>query len=59
MARAIRSLLLLLLLAPALAGCVSTVIGEAVDVVVEVAKVPFKVGGAVVDVMTEDEDEDD
>ena len=42
------------------AGCVGAVIGATTDVVIEVAKVPFKVGGAVVDVATgDDEDEDD
>lgn len=33
-------------------ACVSTVVGGAVDVAIEVAKVPFKIGGAVVDVVT-------
>ena len=39
-------------------GCVSTVIGVATDTVIGVAKVPFKVGGAVVDVVKGDDDED-
>ena len=54
-------LILLAALLP-LTGCVGTVIGATTDAVIEVAKVPFKVGGAVVDVATgddEDEDEDD
>jgi len=38
-----------------LSGCVGTVIGTAVDVAVEVVKVPFKVGGAVIDVVTGDD----
>ncbi|MBT8116992.1 MAG: hypothetical protein KJO66_04120 [Gammaproteobacteria bacterium] len=46
-----------------LQGCVSTVVGTAVGTVttlaVETAKVPFKVAGAVVDVATDDEDEED
>ncbi len=43
-----------------LTGCLGTVVGTAVDVTLEVAKVPFKVAGAVVDVATpEDDDEDD
>jgi hypothetical protein len=42
-----------------LTGCLGTVVGTAVDVTLEVAKVPFKVAGAVVDVATPDEDEDD
>lgn len=36
-----------------LAGCASTVIGTATDAAIAVAKVPFKVGGAVVDVVTD------
>lgn len=35
---------------------VGTVVGAAADVAIEVAKVPFKVGGAVVDVVSDDED---
>lgn len=38
-------------------GCIGTAIGAATDVVVETAKVPFKVGGAVVDVATGDDDD--
>ena len=37
-------------------GCVSTVLGTAVDVTVEVVKVPFKVGAAVIDAATGDDD---
>lgn len=40
-----------------LTGCLGTVVGTAVDVTLEVAKVPFKVAGAVVDVVTDDEDD--
>lgn len=39
-------------------GCVGTVVGAATDVAVEAAKVPFKVGGAVADVVKGDDDED-
>ena len=39
-----------------LSGCVGMVIGAATDVAIEVAKVPFKVGGAVVDVANGDDD---
>jgi len=45
-----------------LTGCLGTVVGTAVDVTLEVAKVPFKVAGAAVDVATgddEDKDKDD
>ena len=34
------------------AGCVSTVVGVVVDTAIEAAKVPIKVGAAVVDVVT-------
>jgi len=37
-------------------ACVSTVVGEAVDLTIEVVKVPFKVAGAAVDVVTGDDD---
>ncbi len=42
-----------------LTGCLGTVVGTAVDVTLEVAKVPFKVAGAVVDVATPDADDED
>lgn len=41
-----------------LTGCLGTVIGTAADAVIEVGKVPFKVGGAVVDGVTNDDDKD-
>ena len=41
-----------------LSGCIGTIIGTTVDAAIEVAKVPFKVGGAVVDVVTGDDDND-
>ncbi len=48
------------LLSLALSACLGTVVGTAVDVTLEVAKVPFKVSGADVDVATpEDDDEED
>jgi len=37
-------------------GCVSTVVGGAVDLTIEVVKVPFKVAGAAVDIVTGDDD---
>lgn len=49
---------LLLLFCLGLSGCVGTIVGTAVDVGIEVAKVPFKVGAAVVDVATDDDDEE-
>ena len=36
-------------------ACVGRIVGEAVDVTIEVVKVPFKVAGAVVDVVTKDD----
>lgn len=36
--------------AAALSGCLGAVVGTAADVTIEVAKVPFKVAGAAVDV---------
>lgn len=42
-----------------LTGCLGTVVGTAVDVTLEVAKVPFKVAGAVVDVVTPEDDGED
>jgi len=40
-----------------LSGCVSTVVGAAVDVTTAVVKLPFQVGGAVVDAVSDDDDE--
>ena len=42
-----------------MSGCLGTVVGTAVDVTLEVAKVPFKVAGAVVDVAIPDGDDKD
>ena len=42
-----------------LQGCVSTILGAATDVVIEAAKVPFKVGGAVIDLATDDDESDE
>ncbi len=45
-------------LALSLQGCVGLVIDTATDATIAVAKVPFKVGGAVLDVVAgDDEDE--
>jgi hypothetical protein len=53
-------LIVLSSLALCLTGCLGTVVGSAVDVTLEVAKVPFKVAGAVVDVASgDDEDKKD
>jgi len=55
--RIFRSLTCAIFLTLGLSACVSTIIGTAVDTTIEVAKVPFKVGGAVIDVMTGDKDD--
>lgn len=52
-------LLTVLLIFAVLPGCIGTVVGAAVDTTIEVAKVPFKVGGAVVDIATGDDEDDD
>ena len=57
--RAFRNVFVLALFGVLLQGCLGTVVGTAVDVTLEVAKVPFKVAGAVVDVATPEDDEDD
>ncbi|MGF1546284.1 MAG: hypothetical protein ACFCUG_03035 [Thiotrichales bacterium] len=48
---------LLALVTPLTTGCVGTIIGATVDTAIEVAKVPFKVGGAVIDVVAGDSDD--
>ena len=42
----------ILLLSLGIQGCLGSIIGTTADVAIEVVKVPFKVGGAVVDVVT-------
>ena len=42
-----------------LLACAGMIIGAATDVVIETAKVPFKVTGAVIDVVAGDDDDDD
>lgn len=50
--------IIVLLLLFSLTGCVvGTAVGVVTDVAVEVIKVPFKVGGAVVDAVSGDDDE--
>lgn len=57
--RVFRNVLMLALSGLLLQSCIGTAVGAAVDVTLEVAKVPFKVAGAVVDVATPEDDEDD
>jgi len=54
--KTIRTLLFASFLSFGLSGCVGTIVGAAVDTTIEVAKIPFKVAGAVVDVATGDDD---
>lgn len=42
-----------------LSGCLGFIVGNAVDLGIEVVKVPFKVTKAAVDVITDDDDEDE
>ena len=42
-----------------MSGCVGTIIETATDAAVAVAKIPVKVGAAVVDVVTDDDEEDE
>lgn len=51
--------LTLFLFGSMLTGCLGAVVGTAVDVTLEVAKVPFKVVGAAIDVATSEDDEED
>lgn len=50
-------LLLAMFMMALLPGCLGTVVGTAVDVTIEVVKVPFKVAAAIVDVVTDDEED--
>jgi len=54
-----KKIILSFILMFALSGCIATAVSTAVDVGVEVIKVPFKVGGAIYDGVTGDDDEED
>jgi hypothetical protein len=41
-----------------LQGCLGTIVGGVVDVGIEVVKIPFKVGKAIVDVASDDDKKD-
>jgi hypothetical protein len=41
-----------------LQGCISTIVGTVVDTAIEVVKVPFKVGGAIIDAASSDKEEE-
>ena len=52
------TLVVLLTIMPfALSGCLGFIIGNAIDLGIEVVKVPFKVTKAAVDVITDDDDD--
>ena len=52
------TLVVLLTILPfALSGCLGFIVGNAVDLGIEVVKVPFKVTKAAVDVITDDDDD--
>ena len=48
---------LLMMLATTLSGCLGFIVGSAVDVGIAVAKIPFKVTKAAVDLITDDDDD--
>ncbi|PJA32447.1 MAG: hypothetical protein CO187_03920 [Zetaproteobacteria bacterium CG_4_9_14_3_um_filter_53_7] len=50
--------MLLLAVLLSLSGCITTVGGAAVDVTTAVVKLPFQVGGAVVDAVSSDDEEE-
>lgn len=51
----ILKIVVLLGLCISLTACLGTVVGAVVDTTIEVVKIPFKVGVAVVEVVTDDE----
>lgn len=50
--------LLILALGMCQSGCIGTAIEATTDAAIAVGKIPFKVGGAVVDVATDDENKE-
>ena len=53
-----RVMLLFLMLGP-IAGCAGAIVEQTSDVVIAVAKIPFKVGEAIVDLVVGADDEED
>ncbi|NND83302.1 MAG: hypothetical protein HKN50_12815 [Gammaproteobacteria bacterium] len=51
-----KKIIVIVFLATQLSGCLGTAVGLVVDTAIEVAKVPFKVAGAVIDVAMPDGD---
>ena len=54
--RHLRQILLCVCLLPLASGCAGTIIETAADAAIAVAKTPFKVGAAVVDIVSDDDD---
>jgi hypothetical protein len=50
----ILNIVMILVICGSLSACIGTVVGVVVDTAIEVVKVPFKVGRAVIDVATPD-----
>ena len=59
MRTSMKLLFLLCLTSVTVSGCVGTIIGQTADAAIEVGKVPFKVGGAIIDVATDDDEDDE
>ena len=57
--RTILRTFILIALTIGMQSCVGTIVGVGASTVVEVAKVPFKVVGAAVDLAVPDDDDDD
>ena len=55
----LHQILLPLCLPCGLSGCFGAIVGAAVDVGVEVVKIPFKVGKGVYDVVTDDDKDEE
>lgn len=51
-------ILVLLSICTLLSACLGTAVGVVVDTAIEVVKIPFKVGGAIIEVAIPDKDED-
>lgn len=51
----VSKLILILLFCLSTTACIGTMVGVVVDTTIEVVKIPFKVGAAVIDVATDDD----
>jgi len=54
-----KTAVLLIAILFSLSGCISTVVGTAVDITTAVVKVPFQVGGAIIDGVSGDDDDEE